>query len=125
MVEYMLMKENLRQTHTLRICLILILSFSIFPEFVFSYKDTCNKVGIGSASPEETSTCDEHNCPILPDEPFHHCAVCCALSHSFINPLTGIVFHFKDTPQPSSITEDVFYKELFAKTIFHPPQSIL
>ena len=109
----------------LRLCLILIWSFSILPEVVFSFEDTYNKVGIDYASPEETNSCDEHNCPILPDKPFHHCAVCCVVSHSFIALPSGIIFHLSDTSQPSSITEDVLYKELFAKNIFHPPQTIL
>jgi len=109
----------------IRILLILVLSFSILPEVVFSQEDIYDKVEIDSTSSEGTNSCDEHNCPVLPDEPFHHCAVCCAVSHFFINQLTGINFHFSNTPQSFLMNEDVLHKELFAKTLFHPPQSIL
>ncbi len=115
------MRIKLKQMRVLKVCLILILLFSIFPEVVFSFDDTYNKVEIDSASSEETNSCDEHNCPVLPDEPFHHCAVCCVISHFFTNQSTGIIFHFNNTSQPSSITEDVLYKELFVKTLFRPP----
>ncbi|MBS1259195.1 MAG: hypothetical protein MAG551_02262 [Candidatus Scalindua arabica] len=117
---FMIMK--LRQ---IRILLILVLSFSILPEVVFSQEDIYDKVEIDSTSSEETNSCDEHNCPVLPDEPFHHCAVCCVISHFFTNQLTGNIFYFNNTSKPSLITEDVHYKELFAKTLFRPPQSIL
>jgi len=105
--------------------LILVLFLSIFPEVVFSQEDIYNKVEIDFASSEGTNSCDEHNCPVLPDEPFHHCAVCCVISHFFINQLSGINFHFDNTHQSFPMAEDVLYKNLFAKTLFHPPQSIL
>ncbi len=114
-----------RQNRLLKACLILVLFLSIFPEVVFSQEDIYNKVGVDIASSEGTKSCDEHNCPVLPDEPFHHCAVCCAISHFFINQLSGINFHFDNTPQSFSMAEDVLYKDLFAKTLFRPPQSIL
>ncbi len=117
-----------RKTEHIRIlkaCLILVLFLSIFPEVVFSQEDIYNKVEIDSVSSEGTNSCDEHNCPVLPDEPFHHCAVCCAISHFFINQLSGINFHFDNTSQSFSTAEDVLYKDLFAKTLFRPPQSIL
>lgn len=119
------MKMKSGHTRILKVCLILVLFFSIFPEVVFSQEDTYNKVEIGSTSSEGTNSCDEHNCPVLPDEPFHHCAVCCAVSHFFTNQLIGIDFCFSNTPQSSSMTEDVLYKELFVKTLFRPPQPIL
>lgn len=109
----------------LKVCLILVLFFSIFPEVVFSQEYNCDEAEIGIISSEGTNSCDEHNCPVLPDEPFHHCAVCCVISHFFINQLSGIHFHFDNTSQSFSMDEDVLYKELFAKTLFRPPQSIL
>ena len=121
----MLTKIKLRQIRLLKVCLILVLSFSILPDVVFSQEDIYDKVEIDFASSEGTNSCDEHNCPVLPDEPFHHCAVCCVISHFFTNQLTGINFHFDNTPQAFSMAEDVLYKELFAKTLFRPPQSIL
>ena len=118
---------NIKSGHIriLKVCLILVLSFSILPEVVFSQEDIYDKVEIDFTSSEGTNSCDEHNCPVLPDEPFHHCAVCCVISHFFTNQLTENVFYFNNTSQPSSITEDVLHKELFAKTLFRPPQSIL
>ncbi len=118
---------NIKSGHIciLKACLILVLFFSIFPEVVFSQEDIYDKVEIDFASSEGTNSCDEHNCPVLPDEPFHHCAVCCVISHFFTNQLTGINFHFDNTPQAFSMAEDVLYKELFVKTLFRPPQSIL
>jgi hypothetical protein len=109
----------------IRILLILVLSFSILPEVVSSQEDIYDKAEIDFTSSEETNSCAEHNCPVLPDEPFHHCAVCCVISHFFTNQLIENVFYFNNTSQPSSITEDVLYKELFVKTLFRPPQSIL
>jgi hypothetical protein len=121
----MFMKVKLRQIRILlKVCLILVLFFSIFPEVVFSQEDIYNKVEIGSISSERTNSCDEHNCPVLPDAPFHHCAVCCVISHFFTNQLTGINFHFDNTPQYSSIIGDILHNKLFAKTLFRPPQSI-
>lgn len=115
---------NIKSGHIriLKACLVLVLFLSIFPEVVFSQEDICK---IDNVSSEGTNSCDEHNCPVLPDEPFHHCAVCCAISHFFINQLSGINFHFDNTPQSFSMAEDVLYKDLFAKTLFRPPQSIL
>ncbi len=114
-----------RQIRLTKVCLILVLSFSILPDVVFAYEDTYNKAEIDSTLSDETNSCDEHNCPILPDEPFHHCAVCCAVSHFYIDQLTGIIFHFNNIPQSYSMDGDVLYKELFSKTLFRPPQSIL
>ncbi len=119
------MKRKSGHIRTLKVCLILVLFFSIFPEVVFSQEDIYDKVEIDFAPSEGTNSCGEHNCPVLPDEPFHHCAVCCVISHFFTNQLTGINFHFDNTPQAFSMAEDVLYKELFAKTLFRPPQSIL
>ncbi len=116
---------RLSKIRILKVCLILVLSFSVLPEVVFSQEDTYNKVEIDFTSSEGTNSCDEHNCPVLPDEPFHHCAVCCVISHFFTNHLTENVFYFNNTSQLSSITEGVLHKELFAKTLFRPPQSIL
>lgn len=113
------------RVRTLKACLILVLFFSIFPEVVFSQEDLYNKAEAEVASSEGTSSCDEHNCPVLPDEPFHHCAVCCAISHFFISQFSGINFHFDNTPQSFLMVEEVLYKNLFAKTLFRPPQSIL
>ncbi len=121
----MFMAIRLSKIRILKVCLILVLSFSVLPEVVFSQEDIYDKVEIDSTSSEGTNSCDEHNCPVLPDEPFHHCAVCCVISHFFTNQLTENVFYFNNTSQPSSITEDVLHKELFAKTLFRPPQSIL
>ena len=115
---------KLKRVRLFKACLVLILFITIFPEVVFS-QDIYNEVEIDSVSTDRTKSCDEHNCPVLPDEPFHHCAVCCTISHLFTNQLTGINFHFDNTPQVFSIDEDVLYKDLFAKTLFRPPQSIL
>ncbi len=118
---------NIKHGHIriLKACLILVLFLSIFPEVVFSREDTYDKVEMDVASSDGTNSCDEHNCPVLPDEPFHHCAVCCAISHFFINQFSSINFHFDNTPQSFFMVEDVLYKNLFAKTLFRPPQSIL
>jgi|APSaa5957512535_1039671.scaffolds.fasta_scaffold01694_2 hypothetical protein len=121
----MFMKMKDGHIRMLKACLILVLFFSIFPEVVFSQEDIYNNGEIDSVSTEGTNSCDEHNCPVLPDEPFHHCAVCCVISHFFTNQLTGINFHFDNPPQAFSMAEDVPYKELFAKTLFRPPQSTL
>ena len=116
---------KLKQMRVLKVCLILMLLFSIFPEVVFSQKDIYDKVEIGSASSEGTNSCDEHHCPVIPNEPCQHCPVCCVVSHFFTNQLTSINFHFSNGSQFSSIIEDVLHKKLFAKTLFRPPQSIL
>ena len=121
----MFMKRKSGHIRILKVCLILVFFFSIFPEVVFSQEDIYDKVEIGSTSSKGTNSCDEHNCPVLPDEPFHHCAVCCVISHFFTNQLTGVIFHFSNTSQLFPTTEDVLYKELFVKTLFRPPQSIL
>ncbi len=121
----MFMEIRLSKIRILKVCLILVLSFSILPEVVFSLEGTNDKVEIDSTSSEGTNSCDEQNCPVLPDEPFGCGTVCCAFSHFFINQSNGIIFLFNNTSQLSSITEDVLYKELFTKTLFRPPQSIL
>ena len=121
----MFMEMKLSKIRILKVCLVLVLSFSVLPEVVFSQEDVYDKVEIDFTSSEETNSCDEHKCPVLPDEPFHHCAVCCVISHFFTNQLTENVFYFNNTSQPSSITEDVLHKELFVETLFRPPQSIL
>jgi hypothetical protein len=123
----MFMEIRLSKIRILKVCLILVLSFSVLPEVVFSQEDISDKVEIDSASSEGTNPCDcdERNCPVLPDEPFHNCAVCCVISHFFTNQLIENAFYFNNTSQLSSITEDVLHKELFAKTLFRPPQSIL
>lgn len=105
--------------------LVLILCFTIFPEVVFSFTNTCNKVAIDSDSSEGANSCNEHNCPMIPGEPCQQCPVCCTFSPFYTNLSSSIIFHFNNTSQSSSITEDVLYKELFAKTLFRPPQSIL
>ncbi len=121
----MFMKIKFGHNRILKVCLILVLFFSIFPEIVFSQEDIYDQTEIGFASSDRTNSCDEHHCPVLPDGPYHHCAVCCAISHFFINQLSGINFHFDNTPQSFSMDEDILYKDLFAKTLFRPPQSII
>ena len=88
----MFMEIKLKRIRILKVCLILVLSFSILPEVVFSQEDIYDKVKVDFTSSERTNSCDEHNCPVLPDEPFHHCAVCCVISHFFTNQLTENVF---------------------------------
>ena len=112
------MEIRLGKIRILKVCLILVLSFSVLPEVVFSQEDIYDKVEIDFTTSEGTNSCDEHNCPVPPDDPFHHCAVCCVISHFFTNQLTGNIFHFNNTSQPSSITEDFLHKELFVKTLF-------
>jgi hypothetical protein len=121
----MYMEMNLWQNRLLKVCLILVLSFSILPDVVFSYEDTSDKAEIYSTLSEKTNSCDEHHCPTLPDEPFHHCAVCCAVSHFYIDQLPEIVLHFNNIPQSYSMGGEVLYNEHFSKTLFRPPQSIL
>lgn len=121
----MIIGMKLIRGRLLKVCLVLILCFSIFPEVVFSFEVNYNKVEIDSAFSEGTNSCNEHNCPIPPNEPFNHCSVCCVVSHSFITLSSRIIFHFSNTSQPSLMTEDVLYKELFAKTLFRPPKPIL
>ena len=121
----MIMEIKLSRIRILKVCLILVLSFSILPEVVFSQEDTYDKVEIDSTSSEGINSCDEHNCPVLPDEPFHHCTVCCVISPSFTNQSAENTFYLNNTSQLSSITEDFLHKELFAKTLFRPPQPIL
>lgn len=106
-------------------CLVFILCISIFPEVVFSFEDTFDKVEIGTASSERTSTCNETHCPSLPNEPCKHCPVCCVFPHYYVETTSmGAVFGII-TLQPSTLKESVFYDKMLAKTIFHPPQSIL
>ncbi len=121
----MITKMKIWQNRLLKVCLILVLSFSILPEVAFAHEESYNKAEIDSTLSEGANSCDEHNCPILPDTPFHHCAVCCSVSHFYIDQLTGIVFYFSNMPQPYSVDGGVIYKELFSKTLFRPPQSIL
>jgi hypothetical protein len=68
----MVMEIKLSRIRILKGCLILVLAFSVLPEVVFSQEGTYDKVEIDSTSSEGTNSCDEHNCPVLPDEPFHH-----------------------------------------------------
>lgn len=120
-----IMKEKLRQIHILKICLALILSLSIFPDVGLPSENTYNKVEVSSTS-EVTDSCNEHHCPILPTKPFHHCTVCCSLPHYYVGNLsTEVAFHSNNPLQSYSLTEDALYKELLAKTIFHPPQVVL
>ncbi|MDR4498324.1 MAG: hypothetical protein MRK02_10455 [Candidatus Scalindua sp.] len=119
------MKRPLKYIFIVRLCLIFFLSSSTLTEVVFAFENTYNVGEIGSASSEGTNSCDEHHCPVVPNQPCQHCPVCCAVSHLFTNHLTAVIFHFNNSPQSYSIPEDVLYKELFAKTLFHPPQSIL
>lgn len=115
---------SLQRVRLFKACLVVILCLTIFPEVVFS-QDIYDTIEIDSVSSARANSCDEHNCPVLPNEPYHHCSVCCTISHFFTNHITGINFHFDNTPQAFSMDEDVLYKELFAKTLFRPPQSIL
>ncbi len=121
----MFMNLKPKQIRILKVCLILFLAFSIFPDVIFSQVDTIDNSEIEYASSEGTNSCDEHNCPVLPDEPFHHCSVCCSISHFFSNQTTDVSFHFDKTPQVYSMDEDVLYNELFSNTLFRPPQSTL
>ncbi len=115
----------LKQVHLLRVCFILLLCFSIFPEVVASHYSTNESAQLNSVSAQDTNSCNEHNCPIRPNEPYHHCSVCCIISHFFTNQAAENTFIFSNTPQLFSIAENVFYRELFEKTLFRPPQSIL
>jgi hypothetical protein len=116
---------KLKQVRLCKVCLVLILCFSVLPEVAFSFTNTCNKVAIDSDSSEGANSCNEQSCPMVPGEPCQQCPVCCAFSPYYTNLSSSFVFHFSNTSQLSSITEDVFHKELFAKTLFRPPQSIL
>ena len=112
----MFMKMKDGHIRMLKACLILVLFFFNLSGGCFLLRKIFTIIGeIDSVSTEGTNSCDEHNCPVLPDEPFHHCAVCCVISHFFTNQLTYINFHFDNTPQAFSMDEDVPYKELFAK----------
>ncbi len=121
----MLTRMRLRQYRLVKVCLLLVLTFSVIPDVVFAHKDTFNKAEIDSVLSEETSSCDEHGCPVLPDAPFHHCAVCCSVSHFYIDQLTGIILHFNNIPQSHSVGLDFLYNEHFSKMLFRPPQSVL
>ncbi len=87
------------QNRLLNICLILVLFLAIIPEIDFVHENTCSNSEINPAVSEETNSCDEHDCPIFPEESFHHCVVCCAVSHLYIDQLTGIFLHFNNIPQ--------------------------
>ena len=116
---------TLKRFRLFKACLILILCFSILPEVVFSFEDTFDKVEIGSASSKGASTCNETHCPSLPNEPCKHCPVCCVFPHYYVeNTSMGVTFDIIEL-QPSTLREDILYDKLLAKTIFHPPQSIL
>lgn len=115
---------RLRQIHILKVCLILVLTFSIFPEVVFSFGNANDKVEIVNASSEGTNSCNEHHCPIVPNRPCQHCPVCCIFSHYYVENISASIIFDINTSQPSSATEDILYKELFAKILFRPPQSI-
>jgi len=119
------MKHPLKYIYIVRLCFILLLFSSIFSEVVFSFEDSYNEVEIGSDSSKSANSCDEHHCPVVPKQPCQHCPVCCVVSHLFTNHLTAIILHFNNSSQSYSIPEDILYKELFAKTLFRPPQSIL
>ncbi len=121
----MFTKIKLVQNRLLNICLILVLSLAIIPEIVFAHENTHSNSEISATVSEETNSCDDHGCPILPVAPFHHCVVCCAVSHLYIDQLTGISLHFSNIPQSRFMDGGVLYKELFSKTLFRPPQSIL
>ncbi len=96
----MFTKTTLMKNGLLNICLVLVLSLAIIPEIVFVHENTySNNSKISPTVSEETDSCDEHDCPILPDAPFHHCVVCCAVSHLYIDQLTGIFLHFNNIPQ--------------------------
>ncbi len=116
---------RLIQLRLLKSCFVLLLCFSILPEAVFSFEDTLDRGEIGFASSDGTSSCNEHHCPVAPNQPCQHCPVCCIVSHFFTNQSTGITLHFNNASQPCSIPEEVLYKEIFANTLFHPPQSLL
>ncbi len=116
---------KLKRVRLFKACLVLILCFSVLPEVAFSFTNTCNKVEIDSGSSEDANTCDEQNCPMIPGQPCQQCPVCCTFSPIYTNLSSSFVFHFSNTSQLSSITEDALYKKLFTKTLFRPPQSIL
>lgn len=103
----------------------LILCFSVLPEVVFSFEDTFNKVKIGSASSEGTDPCNGQNCPVVPNQSCPNCPVCCNFSLLFTDLSPVVIFQFRDIYQFFSMTEDVLYKELFTKTLYRPPQSII
>ena len=116
---------ELKRVRLFKVCLVLVLCISIFPEVVFSFEDTFDKVEICSASSEGTSTCNETHCPSLPNEPCKHCPVCCAFPHYYVENAPMEVAFGIITLQPSTLGEDILYKKLLAKTIFHPPQVVL
>lgn len=116
---------KLKRVRLFKACLILILCFSILPEVVFSFEGTFDKVEINSLHLEETNTCNETNCPYLPNEPCKDCLVCCVFPHYYVENLsTGVTFGIV-TLQKSTLREDILYEKILAKTIFRPPQSIL
>jgi hypothetical protein len=114
-----------KRIRVFKFCLILIICFSINPEAIFSFEDAYNKVDICSDSSEGTNACDETQCPNLPNEPCKYCSVCCSFPHYYVDNLSmGVAFGI-NTSHPSSLIKDILYNKLLAKTIFHPPQSIL
>ena len=116
---------KLKHVRLLKVCLVLILCFSIFPEVFFSNDNTNEKVEMSSASSEGTNSCDEHHCPSLPNEPCQNCSVCCSFPNYYVENLSiGVTFGIV-TLQNSTLREDILYDKLLAKTIFHPPQTIL
>lgn len=116
---------KLKRVRLFKVCLVLILCFSILPEVVFSFENSIDKVELNSSHLEETNTCNETNCPNLPNEPCKDCPVCCSFPHYYVENLSiGVVFGVS-TSQHSALREDILYDKLLAKTIFHPPQSIL
>jgi hypothetical protein len=116
---------KLKRVRLFKVCLVLILCFSILPEIVFSFENSIDKVELNSSQLEETNTCNETHCPSLPNEPCKHCPVCCAFPHYSVENTPMEVAFGIITLQPSTLREDILYKKLLAKTIFHPPQSIL
>ncbi len=116
---------KLKQIRLFKAFLIVILCLSILPEIVFSFENSIDKVEINSSHLEETNTCNETHCPSLPNEPCKHCPVCCVFPHYYVENTSIEVAFGIIALQPSSLREDILYEKLLAKTIFHPPQSIL
>ncbi|MFQ5786480.1 MAG: hypothetical protein ACE5H1_00715 [Thermodesulfobacteriota bacterium] len=116
---------KLKRVRLFKACLVLILCFSVLPEVAFSFTNTCNKVEIDSDSSEGANSCNEQNCPMIPGEPCQQCPVCCVSPHYYVeNTSIGVTFGIIAL-QPSTLREGILYDKLLAKTIFHPPQSIL
>ncbi|ODS29987.1 MAG: hypothetical protein SCARUB_04909 [Candidatus Scalindua rubra] len=116
---------KLKRVRIFKACLVLTLCFSILPEVVFSFEDSFDKVKINSLHLEETNTCNETNCPMIPGEPCQQCPVCCIFPHYYVESTSmGVTFGIIAL-QPSTLREDILYEKMLAKAIFHPPQSIL